>query len=62
MMKTKRQEDLINSFLSMVRDEIRPLYHEIINCLSELGYNLKKEKTNISFKHDLHNNMLQKWA
>ena len=59
-MKTKKQEELINSFLSMAGDEGRPLYHEIINCLSELGYNPKKEKTNISFKHDLHNKQIAK--
>lgn len=60
MMKTKKQEDLINSYLLVVGDEIRPLYHEIINCLSELGYNPQRDKSNISFKHDLHNKQIVK--
>ena len=60
MMKTKKQEELINSYLLEVGDEIRPLYHEIINCLSELGYNPQKDKSNISFKHDLHNKQIAK--
>ena len=60
MMKTKKQEDLINSYILAIGDEIRPLYHEIINCLSELGYNPQKDKSNISFKHDLHNKQIAK--
>lgn len=59
-MKTKQQEELINSYLLVAGDTSRPLYHEIINCLSELGYNPKKEKSNISFKHDLHNKQIAK--
>lgn len=59
-MKTKKQEELVNSFLSALGDEIRPLYHEIIMYLSELGYNPKKEKSSISFKHDLHNKQMAK--
>ncbi len=59
-MKTKKQEELVNSFLSALGDEIRPLYHEIMIYLSELGYNPKKEKASISFKHDLHNKQMAK--
>lgn len=59
-MKTKKQEELVNSFLSALEDEIRPLYHEIIMYLSELSYNPKKEKASISFKHDLHNKQMAK--
>lgn len=59
-MKTKRQEELVTSYLSQFGDDIKPLYYEIIMYLSELGYNPKKEKTNISFKHDLHNKQIAK--
>ena len=59
-MKTKKQEELVNSFLSALGDEIRPLYQDIIMHLSELGYNPQKEKSNISFKHDLHNKQMAK--
>ncbi len=59
-MKTKRQEELINSFLSVVRDQIKPLYQEIIMYLSELGYNPQKQRSYIIFKHDLHNKQMAK--
>lgn len=60
MVKTKKQEELIDSYLSAVGDEIRPLYREIINYLSEHGYNPQKDKSNICFKHDLHNKQIAK--
>lgn len=59
-MKTKRQEELINSFLSVLGDEIRPLYQEIIMYLAQLGYNPQKQRSYIIFKHDLHNKQLAK--
>lgn len=59
-MKTKKQEELVNSYLSIIGEEVRPLYKEIIMYLSELGYNPKKEKSNISFKHDQHNKQMAK--
>jgi len=59
-MKTKKQEELVDSYLSQLEDEMKPLYHEIIIYLSELGYNPKKDKSNISFKHDLHNKQMAK--
>lgn len=59
-MKTKRQEELINSFLSVLGDEIRPLYYDIIMYLSELGYNPQKQRSFIIFKHDLHNKQIAK--
>jgi hypothetical protein len=61
-MKTQKQDELVNSFLSELDDEIKSLYHEIIMYLSELGYNPKKEKSNISFKHDLHNKQMAKMS
>lgn len=59
-MKTKQQEALVNAYLSQFDDEIKPLYLGIIMYLSELGYNPKKEKSSISFKHDLHNKQIAK--
>lgn len=59
-MRTKRQEELIHSFLSTLADDLRPLYQEIIMYLSELGYYPQKERSNLSFKHDLHNKQIAK--
>ena len=59
-MKTKKQEELINSLLMELDDVSRPLYRDISMYLLELGYNPKKEKSNISFKHDQHNKQMAK--
>ncbi|MCK5129954.1 MAG: hypothetical protein KAQ68_08885 [Clostridiales bacterium] len=59
-MNTKKQEELVNSFLSMLDDEIRPLYQDIIMHLSDLGYNPQKQRSNIIFKHDQHNKQISK--
>jgi len=62
-MKTKKQEELINSFISDISRfgaEIGPLYKEIIIYLSELGYNPHKQRSYIVFKHDLHNKQMAK--
>ena len=59
-MKTKKQEELINSFLSPLDDTMKSLYQDIAACLDELGYNPKNERSNISFKHDLHNKQIAK--
>lgn len=59
-MKTKKQDELVASFLSMLDDETRPLYQGLIKCLSEHGYHPGKEKSSLSFKHDLHNKQIVK--
>jgi hypothetical protein len=59
-MKTKKQEELVNSFLSQFNDDIKTLYYEIAKFLSDLGYNPAKDKTRVSFKHDLHNKQIAK--
>lgn len=59
-MKTKKQEELINSFLSVLGDEVKPLYQDIIGYMSELGYNPQKQRSYIIFKHDLHNKQMAK--
>lgn len=59
-MKTKKQEELINSFLSILGDEVKPLYQDIIGYLSELGYNPQKQRSYIVFKHNLYNKQMAK--
>ncbi len=61
-MKTKRQEELVNSFVSMLGNESKPLYLDIIMCFTELGYYPQKENSNISFKHSLHNKQIGKFG
>ncbi|MBO0455145.1 hypothetical protein JZO77_00085 [Enterococcus hulanensis] len=59
-MKTKKQKELIDSFLLPLGAEDQSLYREIVIYLSELGYNPKKERSHISFKHSLHNKQIVK--
>ena len=59
-MKTKKQEELVNNYLNELDSETNPLYSDIIRYLSELGYNPVKQKSSISFKHDLHNKQIAK--
>jgi hypothetical protein len=59
-MKTKKQEELINSFLSIIDDETGALYKDIILYLSELGYNPHKQRSYIVFKHIAHNKQMAK--
>jgi len=59
-MKTKKQHELIDGFLTMVDEDIRPQYRELIEYLSEVGYNPYKQRSYIVFKHDLHNKQIAK--
>ena len=59
-MNTKKQEELIHSFLAELDDESRRLYRSIIMYLSEFGYHPQKGKSSISFKHDQHNKQMAK--
>jgi len=59
-MKTKKQEELANTFLSTLGDEKSAIYREIIMYLSEMGYNPNKQRSYIVFKHDLHNKQIAK--
>lgn len=59
-MKTKKQEELVDSFLALLGNEIKTLYQDIIMYLSELGYHPQKERSYILFKHDLHNKQMAK--
>ena len=60
MMKTKKQEELVNSYLSQFGNEIKSLYQDIILFLSELGYYPKKAGSSISFTNDIHNKQIAK--
>ena len=59
-MKTKKQEELVNSFLSELSDELRPLYQEIAIYLSELGYCPRKQRSYIVFRHSLYTSEMAK--
>lgn len=59
-MKTKKQQELVDSFLDALDNELGALYREIVMCLSELGYYPRKQRTYIVFKHDLHNREMAK--
>ena len=59
-MKTKRQEELIHSFLLTVNNELSAPFRQLVDCLDELGYSPQKAKTNIIFRHDLHNKQIAK--
>jgi hypothetical protein len=59
-MKTKKQQELIDSFLDTLDHELGLLYREIVLYLSELGYYPRKQRTYIVFKHDLHNREMAK--
>jgi len=59
-MKTKKQEELANSFLSMLEEENKSLFQDIIMYLSKLGYNPHMQRSYIVFKHSLHNKQMAK--
>lgn len=61
-MMTAKQEKLVDSFLSQLDEQTKPLYSEIICQLTSLGYNPKKERSNLSFKHSLHNKQMAKMS
>lgn len=65
-MKTKKQQELVDSFLDVLDNELGSLYREIVMYLSELGYYPRKQRSYIVFKHDLHNREMAKmgmtWA
>jgi hypothetical protein len=51
---------MIESFLSELRDELRPIYREIIQYLSETGYNPHRQRSYIVFKHSQHAKQMAK--
>ena len=59
-MKTEKQKELVRSYLAQFDGETCSMYLNIIMYLSGLGYNPQKEKSGISFKHNLHNKQIAK--
>lgn len=59
-MKTEKQKEMINSFLATLDDDLKPLYLGIALYLFGLGYYPQKERSHLSFKHDLHNKQMAK--
>lgn len=59
-MKTKKQQELVDSFLNTLDNELGSLYREIVGCLSEFGYYPRKQRSYIVFKHDWHNKEMAK--
>ncbi|MBP3919304.1 MAG: hypothetical protein J6I50_09085 [Clostridia bacterium] len=59
-MKTQKQQELIELYLLQLEGEKQTIYRELIDHLSELGYNPKKEGLRISFKHDMHRKQIAK--
>jgi hypothetical protein len=60
MMWTKKQQELVDSFVSTLDGESQPSYRDIAACLAHQGYHPEKSGSNISFKHDLHNKQIAK--
>ena len=61
-MKTKKQAELVNTFLSDNANEQTPLYYDIAVYLSEIGYNPRKQRSSIVFNHDSHNKQIAKFG
>lgn len=59
-MKTKKQTELINSFLEMLKVDEKSVFWGVISYLSEIGYNPVKQRSYIVFNHDLHNKQIAK--
>ena len=61
-MKTKKQTELVNKFLSDNANEQIKLYHDIAVYLSSIGYNPRKQRSSIVFNHDSHNKQIAKFG
>ena len=59
-MKTKKQAELLDAFLSTVGDELEAVFKDIADHLCALGYHPQKSKSNLIFKHDAHNKQIAK--
>lgn len=56
----KKQEALLHSFLTALGEEYKPLYSDILACLTDLEYYPVKVRSNLSFKHSLHKKQIAK--
>ena len=61
-MKTNKQKQLVDSYLSQFGKEVIMLYQDIISFLSELGYYPKKVGPSISFINDVHGKQIVKFG
>jgi len=59
-MNTKKQDELINTYLSALDGDIQSVYRELASNLAELGYHPHAQRGYIVFKHDLHNKQMAK--
>jgi len=59
-MKTEKQKELKTLFLQTVDDAQRELFLQLMDCLEGFGYYSQKERSNLSFKHGLHNKQIAK--
>ena len=59
-MKPKRQEELINLYLSSLDGEHAAPFRQLIEALDTLGYSPQKVRNSLSFKHEAHNKQLAK--
>lgn len=59
-MRTKRQQELIDGYLSGLTPELGAVYRELIGHLSELGYEPKKQRAAIVFNCPQHNKQIAK--
>ncbi len=59
-MATKKQQELITSFLTGLSEDQKSLFGELILQLSALGYSPCKQRSYIVFKHKQHNKQMAK--
>ena len=59
-MGTKKQDELLSSYLSQLNEFNKPLFKELADCLAEFGYSPAKQNSSISFKHSKHNKQIAK--
>jgi len=59
-MLTKKQDELVNVYLSQFEDETKNLYREIATFLCELGFYPKKAGASISFTNTIHKKQIAK--
>ena len=59
-MKTEKQKELKAAFLLTVDDAHKEMFLQLMDCLEGFGYYPQKERSNLSFKHGLHNKQIAK--
>ena len=59
-MRTKKQQELMEDYLSGLPHELETVYWELIGHLSEIGYEPKKQRSAIVFNCPHHNKQIAK--